>query len=150
MAFLALPFSNDVHRGDELLQHRHRSFLIQPYLLLLLLIFPQEGKGSTSANPKHSTRLVTHTPTHTHTLLDHSLTHGWGATLLFYVYVCTYACVYIFHCYFLSFTERAVNYRHSTSPPPPPVGPYTIAGLRTRVWLCTFARAHTPADSMMV
>lgn len=63
---------------------------------------------------------TTHTTTHPHKHQPSSFTHSLtGGTLLLYLCVRVRVCVYIFTVIFLSFTERAVNYRHFTSSSPP-------------------------------
>lgn len=82
-----------------------------------------------------------HPPTQTPALLIHSLTHGGALSSCTCVYVCV--CVYIFTVIFLSFTERAVNYRHFTSSSPPPRALHYHGIAHTCVAVC--AHTHTLA-----
>lgn len=91
---------------------------------------------------------TTHTTTHPHKHHPpHSLTHSRGGTLL--LYLCACVCVYIFTVIFLSFTERAVNYRHftSTSSSSPPPSGHTLSRDCAHVCGCvrSCARTHTLA-----
>lgn len=59
------------------------------------------------------------------------------------MYLCACVCVYIFTVIFLSFTERAVNYRHFSASLPPPL----VIHYRDCAHVCGCVRTytHTPA-----